>query len=64
MPRLSKRSGRKKRSKDITISCSPEDLELFDRAADRSFEIRATWAYRRLIFAARKELGLDTEPKK
>jgi hypothetical protein len=64
MPKPAKRSKRKSRSENVTFAFSPEDLDLIDRAAARSLEPRATWGYRRMVFAARKELGLDPEPKK
>jgi len=59
MPKASKRSKRKhKRSVDVTFAFTPEEVDLLERAAAKSLEPRATWGYRRLVFAARTELGL------
>lgn len=48
----------------MNIMASPEDLDLFEKAAARSLEARATWAYRRLVRIAKEELGLDPGPKR
>jgi hypothetical protein len=48
----------------MNIMVAPEDLELFQKAATKSFEARATWAYRRLKRIALEELGLDPGPKR
>jgi hypothetical protein len=65
MPAKSKRSKRKRtRTEYMNIVASAEDLALFDKAAERSLEPRATWAYRRLVRIAREELGLDPGPKR
>jgi hypothetical protein len=65
MSKQIKRSKRKRtRTVNMTVAVSPEDLELFERAAARSFEARATWSYRRLKRIALEELGLDPGPKK
>jgi hypothetical protein len=65
MPTKSRRSKRKRtRTVNMTVAVSPEDLELFEKCATKSFEARATWAYRRLKRIALEELGLDPGPKR
>lgn len=65
MPTKSRRSARKRtRTKNMTVMASVEDLDLFEKAAAKSFEARATWAYRRLKRIALEELGLDPGPKR
>jgi hypothetical protein len=55
---------KKKRTKRVTFAFTEEDLELMDRAAERALETRGKWGYRRLVFAARTELGLSDGEKK
>ena len=54
----------KKRTERVTFAFTAEDLDLLDRAAAHVLETRGKWAYRKLVFAARVELGLPTQPKK
>ena len=65
MPKVSKRSRRKKkRTVDVTFAFTPDEIDLLERAAAAALEPRATWGYRRLVLTARMELGLDPAPKK
>jgi hypothetical protein len=50
----------RKRTEKLTLVFAPEEVDLIARAAAKALETRAAWAYRRLVFAARTELGLDT----
>ncbi len=58
MPKASKRARRRKRTVRVTLIFTPAENDLLERAAARSLEPRSTWAYRRLVFEACKDLGL------
>ena len=51
----------KKRTKILTLAFTDEELSLLTKAADRSYDTRANWCRRRLLIAARIDLGLDPD---